>query len=436
MTQHPWTPWIALLLVTPSLMPLSSQAEGGARRARAAFLEGYVIERVADTHTPVPGGAGAFVALGTPSIGGGTVAFRGDGADGQKGVYVWTRDALGVAADLHTPAPGEESNFTFFGSAAVDGGVSVSSEGTVAFIARSSTRVGIYTNVTGPLTRLVDDTFATPGEPTRTFSNFFHVSHDAGQFAFTAVSDGFHQGLYLADGLAFAVVADSATPMPDGTVLFSDFGLSGPGGHPSLHAGEVAFIGSGGHPHAGVYRYRDGALSTVADQDTPVPGGRGTFAFFSEPDVHASEVVFRSDGIYRAGASGLTRVARPLDAGVAGFAYGYGPPAIHAGRVVFDRHLYYVIQPYLSWLLKSGVYTRVDGALQTVADSSRASRLDGKRVKEFASGQEALSGGVFAFKATFADGSHGIYVARPAVVETVGTPARRSAASAVFPEER
>jgi hypothetical protein len=39
-------------------------------------------------------------------------------------------------------------------------------------------------------------------------------------------------------------------------------------------------------------RYQGGVLSTVADQDTLVPGGGATFDFFSEPDVHAGEVVF------------------------------------------------------------------------------------------------------------------------------------------------
>jgi hypothetical protein len=425
---------MAFLLLASSQVPLAPHAEGGARRNRAAFLDGYVIERVADTTTPMPGGTGPFATFGTPSIGGGTVAFRGDG-EGQKGVYAWSAGALRAVGDLNTPAPGGAAPFTHFGSAGVGGGVSVSSEGTVAFIGQSLARIGIYTNAAGPLELVVDDTFATPEQLGATFTNFFHVSHDAGQIAFTAVSDGFHQGLYLASGpSSIVVVADSNTSMPGGAVPFLDFGLSGPGGHPSLHAGQIAFIGSGGHPYMGVYRYRDGALSVVADQDTVVPGSVATFPFFAEPDVHAGEVVFRSNGIYRAGAGGLVRMARGLDAGVAGFAYAYGAPAVHEGQVVFDRQLYYVIQPYLSWLVKAGVYTRVDGALRTLVDSSRASRIDGKRVKEVVSGKEALSGGVFVFKATFSDGSQGIYRARPATVEA-GRSGLRSAAAAVPPEE-
>jgi hypothetical protein len=427
-------PWILVLAASWHLPP-SPEAEGGARRHRAAFLDGYVIEKVADTGTPVPGGVGAFAEFGTPSIGGGTVAFRGDGADGQKGVYSRSGGALGVVADLHTPVPGGEGHFASFDPAVLDGGISVSSEGTVAFRGRSLTRLGLFTNATGPLSLLVDDTFATPGQPAATFANFFHLSHDGGQVAFTAVSDGFHQGLYIADGSALTVVADSNTLIPDGTVTFSDFGLSGPGGHPSLHAGEVAFVGSGGHPYHGVYRYRAGELSTVADQDTPVPGGGTTFASFSAPDIHGGEVVFRSGGIYRAGTGGLARVARGLDAGVAGLAYAFGPPAIHGGQVVFDRQLYYVIEPYIAWRLKVGLYTRADGWLQTVVDGSRASRIDGKRVKEVVSGQEALSDGVFAFKATFADGAQGIYVARPEVGDAGRRPRRRSAAAAILPQE-
>jgi len=61
--------------------------------------------------------------------------------------------------------------------------------------------MGIYTNKTGPLSILVDNTFPVPRNPAGTFGNFFMMSSDGGQVAFTAVSDGFLQGLYLADRL-------------------------------------------------------------------------------------------------------------------------------------------------------------------------------------------------------------------------------------------
>jgi hypothetical protein len=393
------------------------QARARARRLAPAAepaLPGYVIERVARTGEAIPGGSGGFVALGVPCINGGTVAFRGDGPDGQKGVYAWREGALARVADLDTPAPGAGGNFTFFGSTALEGSVSVASDGSVAFHGQSAARHGIYTDRMGALTMLVDSSFAVPGNPGGAFGNFFHLSHDAGQVAFTAVSTGFRQGLYLTDGSSLSVVADPDILMPGSTLPFSDFGLSGSGGTPSLHAGDIAFVGSADNQHRGLYASVGGILIRIADQSTVMPGA-GTGQFFEEPDLHAGEIAFRTGaGIYRAGAGGLELVARERNVASSGFGTVLGPPAIEGPRVMFDRHFYYVLQPYLSLLVKAGVYTRLDGGeLQAVVDSSRRSRLDRKRVKTARSGNEGLSGGRYAFLATFGDGSQGIYVARP-----------------------
>jgi len=189
----------------PQIDRVAPREDGDPERIQAPVLSGYVVEKIADTSTPLPAGTGAFAAFGVPSIDGGTVAFRADGDMGQKGVYALVGNTLTKVADLDTPIPGGAGNFTYFENVALDGQVSVSSDGSVAFIGQSdaggSHRMGIYTNKTGPLSILVDNTFPVPRNPAGTFGNFFMMSSDGGQVAFTAVSDGFLQGLYLADRL-------------------------------------------------------------------------------------------------------------------------------------------------------------------------------------------------------------------------------------------
>lgn len=412
------TPWSVGLLTVLASMPPPSSAEDARRRAAGGPLEGYEFVKIADTATRIPGGTGRFVQFGIPSIGGGTVAFYADGPGGQAGVYGFTAGSLTKVADKNTAVPGGSGNFVHFGIATLAGDVSVASDGSVALIGTSAAARGIYTNRTGPLTRLVDFTSTVPGNPGGTWGNFFEISHDGGQVAFTAVSTGFHQGLYLTDGTALSMIADGNTPMPGGALNFRDFGLSGGGGSPSLHDGNIAFIGHGDNWNTGVYLVTDGTLRTIADATTLVPGTPVTFSWFAEPDVRDGEVVFESSGgIYLTREGGLEPVIRAIDAPVSvlasGLVYRNGPPSVDDGIVVFPRHTTYFFEPYIVVPVKDAIVTTLTGRRQNLVDSSRASRLDGKRVRELYTGKEALSAGTFVFKAIFRNGSQAIYIARP-----------------------
>ena len=86
----------------PQIDRVAPREDGDRERIQAPVLFGYVVEKIADTSTPLPAGTGAFAAFGVPSIDGGTVAFRADGDMGQKGVYALVGNTLTKVANLDT----------------------------------------------------------------------------------------------------------------------------------------------------------------------------------------------------------------------------------------------------------------------------------------------------------------------------------------------
>jgi hypothetical protein len=384
-------------------------------------LPGYVLVKVADTNTLIPSGVGSFLEFGTPAFNGGTIAFRADGILGQKGIYAFHDGSLTRIADLNTPAPGADGDFTFFSSVNLTHLVSVASDGSVAFIGQHAKGMGIYTNRTGALTVLADNRYVVPGNILGRFLNFFAIAYDAAQVAFTALSTPFHQGLYLADGNAVSLIADQNTRIPGGMGNFTDFGLSSSAGYPSLHAGNIVFNGSGDFNQSGVYSTIGGALRVIADQKTLIPGTLTAFGSFNNniserSAIRGSDVVFNNDGIYAVRGGDLKTVAN-FSSGIPGSFLlrftSFGPPAIDNGKVTFAgvSALTYVPYPY-PIVLASGVYTDIQGPLKSVA--GRSLRIDGKLVSAVISGTESLSNGMFALKVVFSEGTHqGIYVAKP-----------------------
>ncbi len=106
----------------------------------------FTFTRIADTSTPIPGGAGDFTSFGqSPSIDGDDVAFQGSGDSSftQQGIYS-TVGGLNAVANLSTAIPSSTGFFTSFGSVTIDGG-------DVAFngAGPSSAQFGIYSTVGG-----------------------------------------------------------------------------------------------------------------------------------------------------------------------------------------------------------------------------------------------------------------------------------------------
>ena len=110
---------------------------------------------VADINTPIPGGTGSFSSFGDPAIDAGHVAFVGAGPNGQSGIYSDLGGTLTALVDRNTPVPGGGQFLYFQGQPAFD-------RGHLAFVARildanNSENFALFTDATGSLTRIVTE---------------------------------------------------------------------------------------------------------------------------------------------------------------------------------------------------------------------------------------------------------------------------------------
>lgn len=323
--------------------------------------------KLADTDTDVPGGGGAeFTSLGPPSFDGLFGVFGGSGGS-QSGIY------LGCCG----PAP-------------------------------------------APL-GLVGDPVPGGG---RTYAALFDpvIDRDSGAgvnwVVFQALtSPGFEQGIYLL-GPQPGVIADFGTAIPGTGETFTGFS------NPDIDDGVLAFRGVGASGHAGIYArgVTDANLVTVADVNTDIPGGNGTFTGFAPPSTFGilstrnGDVAFRGDGA--AGQKGvyawidgvLQLVAdrntqppeSPESPGSPGSFFGFAdtPPSISNGNVAFLT---------VDDIFQSYLYVRFGGELIRVVGAGDT--LGGKTVSGAAIGPESLDGNLLAFQVFFNDGTTAIYVA-------------------------
>jgi hypothetical protein len=128
----------------------------GAGGVFTAATPGGPLTAVATTATPIPGGSGNFVGLGAPAVSGSVVAFAGSPTGGPgsfpTGIYANTGagGSLVVIANTSTPIPNGTGNFARF-----DWQISLSGDDAV-FVGRAGNLApGIYTNATGPLTKVI-----------------------------------------------------------------------------------------------------------------------------------------------------------------------------------------------------------------------------------------------------------------------------------------
>jgi hypothetical protein len=104
--------------------------------------------------------------------------------------------------------------------------------------------------------------------------------------------------------IRYTKIVDTAMALPDRTELFADF-VAGESAGPSISGGNIVFHGADAVGadtagskgiYAGVYTSIDGKLSTVADTETPIPGGFGTFTGFSAATISSDSVAFLAFG--------------------------------------------------------------------------------------------------------------------------------------------
>ncbi len=88
-------------------------------------------------------------------------------------------------------------------------------------------------------------------------------------------------------GPTFAKIADTQTAVPGGTGTFALFADSR-----AIEGGKVAFVGFDSGSGSGIYGYQAGALSVLVDTQTVVPGTANTFSTFFDVSIGGAFIAF------------------------------------------------------------------------------------------------------------------------------------------------
>lgn len=362
----------------------------------------------ANAAMPIPAGIGNFVSLPTgPSFSGNNVAFVGAGSVGQQGIYLVNRFGSQPPpikiADLNTAIPGGAGNFSSFGDSAQPGDPCVDS-GNVAFYGTGSGgQAGVYAWINNALVRVMDTSTAIPGGS----GNFAAAPTDpcisGGNVTFRGEGAGGQQGIYGRINGSLVRIADSTTVIPGGTGNFT----FGPG-DPCISGDAVAFVGLGSTGQQGVYLSQAGTLSAVVDTQTAIPSGNGTFtAIPTDPCINGTRVAFigagteGQEGVYVKTPGDPCQFVADLDTAIPGGAgtfTGFGAVSVSETDLAF---LGYGVGG------QTGIYDFVDDQLVKVV--ALGDSIGGKRITGLDFSRTGLWGDPIAFRATFEDGSEGLY---------------------------
>ncbi|MCA9170983.1 MAG: hypothetical protein KDB23_25090 [Planctomycetales bacterium] len=372
--------------------------------------------RIADTSTPTPNGAGNFLGFDKPVLSGSTIAF----SSGQA-IYLApsTGGAISVVVDLDDAIPGGNGNFTEINS------VRSSSETILAFRARGSNdQLGIYAASTTDQTISViaDRNTAIPNGSGR-FSGMSLESVSGSMIAFSGGNTSSNQrGIYVGStngGLTH--VADQNTAIPGGVGTFDRLGQPGV----ALHDNMVAWKGEGMDSQRGIYigNVADGSIVRVADTNFMIPNGIGNFRHFYVPYLSDEIVAFEGlgdsaqEGIYAAYLDGaiLARVA-DLNTPVP-MGDGNFSKLFFNGNTSVSVSGNMIAFRGLDASGKAGIYTNLINEDKLAKVVATGDLLDGRYVSDLRFGVDSLDSGQLAFLASFTDGSAGVYTTSVAVPE-------------------
>jgi uncharacterized delta-60 repeat protein len=380
------------------------------------------IVKIVGTGDPVPGGTGLFTGFPhAPAVSGSLIALRGLGTAGQQGVYgCGPGDPCVPIANLGTLIPGGTGTFTGLGAPATAGGLT-------SFIGTGASQAGVYSCdraiPTDPCVALASLGTAIPGG-TGTFTGFTTPSAAGHLTSFIGTGAG-QAGVYTCTpGDPCAPIANLDTEVPGGAgtfTSFTDLGLavdiSQPGPPPM-----VAFIGSGAGQQ-GVYSC-DRTIPTepcqpVANLETEIPGGAGTFTGFDrvalalDTSVATPEAIVAfigtgagQQGVYQCAPTEPCAPVASLSTAIPGGAGTFtGFSAVSTSR----GHTAFLAEGSFG---QAGIY--VASTLQKVV--AVGDTLAGQTVAALRFGRDGLDGNRLAFAATFADGSEGVFLAELSLV--------------------
>lgn len=239
---------------------------------------------------PIPGGSGD------------NAVFYAAGSGGQRGIYAYTNNTLWRVADTNTVIPGGSGSFTGFTRPGLAPSPTISGNNVAFYGESSGGQQGVYASINGSLTRIADTTTAIPGG-TGSFTAIPVDPNLSGDgVAFMGNGSGGQQGIYRgALSGSLTKVADKNTAIPGGTGNFTSF-IPGdpviPGDPilPAIDGASVAFFGAGSGGQQGVYVMQHGPPIRVADTQTAIPGGIGSFTSFGAVSVSETDVAFLGVG--------------------------------------------------------------------------------------------------------------------------------------------
>jgi len=114
--------------------------------------------------------------------------------------------------------------------------------------------------------KIVDTSTPIPGG-TGNFTHFGFSVIDGQHIAVQGLGDGGQAGIYLSSSGALSTVVDRTSKIPGSSESYADFGV------PGLEGSDVAFGATGTSSPLGVYARRGGVLETIASVGDPMPGG-------------------------------------------------------------------------------------------------------------------------------------------------------------------
>ena len=316
-----------------------------------------------------------------------------------------------MVASNSTPIPSGSGMFTTFNAPVLGGGRVVFTPGS-AF--------GVYTNMTGTLTRLADTSTAIPGSSS-TFAQFGSPFFDGSLPIFRGTGTGVG-GAYSADS-GIVMIADTHTQVPEGGGTFS-FAWVQPSGIVARRGPNAIFLAGfvSSPPFSGatgLYRWNAGTLATLVNLSTPVPGSSAAFRSFTYTSMSTSAAAIV--GTDTAGGHGIWTVplvggplttivdtTTPIPAGTGTFG-GFGTVSMDGPNIAFGAG---------GPPAQVGTYAWLDGALIRIADLNTTAPEGGLFIS-LNQAPPSISGHNIVFEATNSAGRHGIYAWRSGVITRV-----------------
>ncbi len=145
----------------------------------------------------------------------------------------------------------------------------------------------------------------------------------------------YRQAYTFSNGATLSKVADLNTPVPGGSGSFTDFYS------PVISGDNIAFLGSGSESN-GLYFFDGTTLTIAADVNTPIPGRSENFSAFSDLTISGANIAFEGlvaggGGIYLYNGTTFSKVAdlnTPIPGGYGNFS-GFSGPVTNGNNIAF-----------------------------------------------------------------------------------------------------